>query len=560
MAASADAAQHWPSVVSAALALAIAGLGCGSQEATASSADVPSGAGAACEASACVPPLSTHVSWSVEIDPLSTSEAAVTELATVDIGPDPLALTAEGAATLTIAFMPSATAALPAAANAVLSFAPLIGGRPDRSYQATVTPASGGSSATAAISVPTTALGRAGTLDLVPITPADGTSPPYAFPVTIAANMSTSLPSDNLRMAGTLHTAIGSPPAAPFVARAFAGDVAVSNAPVTASGDGTFTLELPSAVAATAPGGTVTVELTPQNADSPDPWWVSNPLTPGRNLDIVTLPAYSNPNVFSVLVESGGSAGAAVSGAFVRAQTTLAGSGTGTASFARSGTTAQDGSVSLSLLPGSANATLNYELTVIPPPSSPYATTCVANNAVTIGGSTPGSATLAPVSLPLRSVVKGTVSGSDGEPGANIAITATPGPGPTDGCVSTPAAGTSTVSDDDGSYTLELDPGTYQLDFDPPAGSSLPRLTETSFVAPTSGTVARDIVLPRAALVSGTVVGPGGAPLGTATVRLYEPQCSGTADCFGSNRTPPMLRALATTDEAGRFAAVVAAP
>jgi hypothetical protein len=256
-----------------------------------------------------------------------------------------------------------------------------------------------------------------------------------------------------------------------------------------------------------------------------------------------------------------------VAGALVRAQTTIPpattpdGATAGTAGFARSGTTNDKGLVSLSLLPGTATATLDYTLTVIPPAASAYATTCVPTVAVTVGGSTAGAANLPNVVLPLRPLLTGTVFGADGTPASAVAVTATAGPKPTGACASTPATSSGTVTDGLGGFSLPLDPGTYQLDYDPPAGAAVPRFTEAGVVVSAGlGEIQHDVTLPAAALVRGTVRGPDGSPLSQANVLFFEVRCGGPDDCFGPNRTAPWLRAETTTDANGAFLAVVPAP
>jgi hypothetical protein len=406
--------------------------------------------------------------------------------------------------------------------------------------------------------LPAGTLGRTATLQLIPLSPADRQSPPASFPVTVATSFTEALPGNLWSVGGTLLSAVGMAPSATFIARAFQAGTQVSNAPLTGS-DGTFQLLL----APLGPDASVVVELTPQNQSGPDPWYTSSPFTPMNSatpLPSIMLPAYSNPNVFTFTVQ-GADPGTTVGGAFVRARAILQSSAAGSTDFLRDGTTGSDGTVTLSLLPGIAKTTLDYDLTVIPPAGSPYATRCVSPVPVTAGGTASAPLFVPSVALSRRPVLAGTVRSASGLPIANVAITATAGSAPTDNCASTPAASASTFADGNGLYQLNLDPGTYQLDFDPPAGSPSPRFTEMTIPIPAGAAqITNNVTLPVAASVQGIVhAADGTTPLPSATVRIFEVRCTGAADCTGPERTPPALLAQIVTDANGSFLAVVPA-
>jgi hypothetical protein len=451
----------------------------------------------------------------------------------------------------------------------VLSLSPLIGGRPDLIFEAPATLDSSGGAADATLSVPARAIamggtpGRAATLQLVPLSPADQQSPPASFSVTTAALLGEMLPTNVVQMSGTVLSALNSPPSATFVARAFLSGTQISNAPLTAS-DGSFQLLL----APEPAGSLVTVELTPLNQGGADPWYTSSPLDPtmNRTLASIMLPAYSSPNAFTVTVHSMSDAPNPVGGALVRAQAILGSSAAGSIDFQAAGTTSLPtangggGSVTLSLLPGTATSARPYVLTVVPPSSSPYATRCIQAVGVTVGGTANAPSNLTTIGLLPRPILTGTIRDAAGLPVPNVAITATAGPAPTGGCMNTPAVSSSTVGGSNGTFMLALDPGTYQLDYDPPAGAPVPRLTEPAFPIP-AGVVqlTHDVALPVAALVKGTVLGPDGAVLPSATVRIFRVLCMGQDDCFGPTRTAPELLAQAVSDADGAFQAVVPA-
>jgi hypothetical protein len=541
---------------------------CAGSSAAQTAATGAGGSGGGCQTSACVDALSRSVKWEIEIDPAATGSAAQTELTGVAIEGEQLTLTADSTGAVTAAFAAAAGGTIPSTANVVLSLAPLIGGRPDLTFEAAATPESSGGAASATLNVPAGAIGSAGapgrtaTLQLIPLSPADQQSPPASFTVTVASPLDEILPSNTLSMSGTLLSDINGPPPATFIARAFLAGTQVSNAPLTAS-DGSFQLLL----APEAAGSLVTVELTPLSQSGADPWYTSSALDPtmNRTLAPIMLPAYSSTNAFTLTVQDVGDPTTVVGGAFVRAQVILGSGPAGTTDFQAAGTTSVPtangggGTVTLSLLPGSFQNPLDYDLTVIPPASSSYATQCFPAVAVQIGGTANAPSNLMAIGLIRRPVLTGTVTDAAGRPVANVAITATAGPASTGGCTGTPAVSSSALADANGNFNLPLDPGTYQLDYDPPAGAPVPRLTETAVSVPVGVVqLTHDVALPVAALVEGTVLGPDArSPLPSATVRIFRVLCMGQDDCFGPTRTAPELLAQTVSDASGKFRAVV---
>ena len=405
-------------------------------------------------------------------------------------------------------------------------------------------------------------LGSTTTLTLVPLPPANQQSAPHSFSRPLMDGLQLDLPADDVTVRGTLMAAIGGLPSI-FVARAFQGGTQVSNAPPTET-NGTFPLVFPSATATT--GGHLTIQLTPQSSQT-DPWFVSTPLSFPLPALAITLPAYSNVNLFNLAVQSADDPTVKVSGAVVRAQTTVATNTvgtTGTTVFSRGGTTNANGVASLSLLPGNQNASLSYSVTVTPPANSPYASQCAGPFDVKAGASTADSAsapmlTPTPIMLATRPVLMGTVTDGYGYQVANVSVTATPGPGAAGGCAAASTSPSSTTTNAYGAFKLPLDPGTYQLDYDPPAGSSAPRFTEPTPLivgVSASGPIAHQVVLPLGGLVQGVAYVAGSRqPLTSATIRIFEPRCSG-ADCA----TPPWLRGQTVTDGNGHFQIVVPLP
>lgn len=523
--------------------------------------------GTHCTTIACVPSVTGSLSLAMEIGPpTNATTAAITELPSVDLSVEPIPskqLIAAGQVQVTATFTAAANVAAPSNASVVLTVPTAIPGRPDLTFQAPTVVGASASVISAGLTVPRTVLDSAATLALIPLAPADQQSPPFSFPVTLTEMIGETIPGDDFTISGTLLSAVGTAPAATFVARAYQEGVLVSNAPLTQSNSSaaSFTLLLPSAV--TANGGPLTIQLTPQGPSPADPWFVSGPIAAQASTTAlsVMLPAYSNLNKFNVNVK--GSDDLPVSSALVHAQTVVGTSTLGSTQFARDGLTDSNGIVGLSLLPGTAQTALNYQITVLPPANSAFATPCDSPVGVTVGGNTvnvTSAPTLMTIMLTLRPTLVGTVRDYQGYPLANVAITATQETADNAACTSATPAPASTTTAANGTFSLALDPGTYQIDYDPPTGSAAPRFTEYGFRIGGTPALTHDTTLPRGLAVTGTVTAPGGTTaLASATVRLFEVRCTG-ADCTGPNRTAPTLRAVTVTDGNGSFRVAVAAP
>lgn len=527
------------------------------------------GSSGACATTGCLP-LAQNIpsSWIAEIDPPAGSTAAITFDSAELTKPSPM-LATESQVTVTATFTAPASALVPSSANAILTIPSPIAGRPPLSFQAPAAASATGVT-TASLSVPAWTLGSTATLTLVPLPPADQQNPPYAFSLPVGMAMSVAIATDNFAITGTLQTAVGNVPGTTFVARAFQGGALVSNAPLTQQSDGSFQLVLPSTVLDA--GLPLSIELTPQSTT--DPWFIATPITLSNPLPPsfspfptpILLNSYTSPNYFSVFVQ--GTGGGAITGAVVQAQTTFQPPSTyGSTQFSRTATTADGtgmttaGLATLSLLPGTQSSTLDYALAVVPPPSSPFATGCFGISVQGGGASAATASTVQPpITLERRTQLYGTVANGAGGPVANVSVTATPGPDVVPGCTATPAAPASASSGSDGQFGLLLDPGTYQLDYDPPAGSSAPRLTKYGVTAAGYlGALDDMTTLQATGRFQGTVQAPDGTPLPSATVRIYEPRCTGSA-CSGPDAPAPTLKAQAVTGADGTFQVAVAIP
>jgi hypothetical protein len=412
------------------------------------------------------------------------------------------------------------------------------------------------------LSVPLAARGRSGSISLVPISPSDQGSPPFAFDVALPAagnNLPTLQLPPTFTVSGALINSLGTGQGS-FNARAFQGNVLVSNRILTmentpsASLPGGFILQIPTTFIGKAVAvASLTVQFTPVGTG--DPWLT---LAPSMDTDLksVKLPAYAMVSNYLVTVHGGDAASGAaepVSGATVRMYATLDGADPrGTARFLRDIIADSTGTAKLSLIPGATNNPRPYTLSVVPRAGSVWAATCIDNVPVPWNMTPSTEILVRDVTLTRRPLVTGTVVSSTGAPVGSVLITATATGNPsTIPCLPGPGS-TSVTTDTHGMFTLPLDPGRYQFDYDPPSGSSAPRATE--FDVDVQGDMVKPFRLPAAALVEGDVVTATGAQLPNATIRLFETRCPSVANCGDA----PILRAQTQSDETGHFRAIVA--
>ena len=206
-----------------------------------------------------------------------------------------------------------------------------------------------------------------------------------------------------------------------------------------------------------------------------------------------------------------------------------------------------NGEVEVMLIPGTVNAPLSYQISLVPPPDSTYGSACVPNLPITMGGSGSQPQYSATLLLDYRVSLLGLVSGSDGVPAAGVTVKATP------------SAEVSATTGRDGHYLMLLDPGPYQLDVDPPLGAPLPRLTDTIAVATDLN---HDVMLPPGEVIMGTVkaADAAGSPVASAGIKIWDVLCTGPTTCTGAAKISPALRAQSQTDANGMFRVVVPTP
>jgi hypothetical protein len=548
------------------VALTWAAAGCGRSHALSRECerDDQCGAGHVCATGTCLALAAPPPEWAVEVEPLSDSEqAGLLELQSL---PSPLKLDTVGRLPLAATVSPEMGAPPLTSAHVVLSVPAAIPGRPDLRFETElVAPSGAGGAASFRLSLPAGTMGRAATLRLIPTGDDDAGHAPVTLAVTVAPTLALTLPSKSFTVQGRLFLAVGDAKVGQ-VARAFQGSELVSTVDATTD-DGTFVLSIPASRAGSAAPLAVVVELAPPTG-ALEPRLISKPFSVTANVDLgdLHLPAFiTQSNVFRFSIRAAGETKLPVAGTVVYARTRLSDDASGVATFQRQGTTSDTGQVDLALLPGSTTALRSYDVAIVPPTDSPYATRCLTKFPLGAGGITKAPAIVSTPDLPRRTLVGRTVHASDGvtpAEGVMVVVTRTAAD-PTLPCAADVLTRTPTATTDArGTISLYLDPGTYRFDYVPPAGSPWPRISEEVVLKATTTTTSTSDTktLPDAVAADGTARDATGQPLSGAAVRLFEvPKCV-MADCAGEVRQPPTLRAEARTDAAGHFRAVFAAP
>ena len=520
------------------------------------SKDQQCGSNGGCVSNRCVDRVDNLAGWAVELTPrlvtnlpAGASVPAVTEL--LSVSGSPVVLTASAAVSLVVPFKTesTSTAALPATGSVILTVPSRIPGRPDQAFQASF----GAPATSATLSVPETVLGQQATVNLIPVSPSDLTTPPYTFldvQVPPPGQMLDALPVPaSFKISGQLLDALDNAKGN-FTARAFQSGTSriASTTATTSMADGGFTIFLP------AGAGAVNLELA--NSASTDPWMTLGQIQAPMDLGPIALPASAAANAFRVTVHGNDSLQTPVANAAVRAFTTfMGGDQSRTAKYLRDGTSDASGMTQLTLIPGDSQTARSYAISVVPPAGSPWASQCVTGVPVLWNGS--ATATIQDFMLVPRPVVRGTLLSVDGAPVANAVVTATRGPSAASDCLPGPAT-TSVITDATGAFALAVDPGDcYQLDYDPPAGSAAPRLTEYGVSVPAA--VPKIVRLPRPALFEGDVHDAQSQTLGFTTIRIFEPRAAATDQCSPAPLAPT-LRGQTQSDKDGHFRAIVVAP
>lgn len=142
-----------------------------------------------------------------------------------------------------------------------------------------------------------------------------------------------------------------------------------------------------------------------------------------------------------------------------------------TATFRRTTTTDDMGSVTLALLPGDSTNRI-YQVTVISPPQGPHASKYVPS--YELG---PSGGTLAPLRLDRRHELRGEVVDDLDRPLAGTRVEAQGLVVSTTTSVGLPPSSVSASTDSRGEFVLFVDPGVYHVHCSPAAGSGAPRFS-----------------------------------------------------------------------------------
>jgi hypothetical protein len=505
--------------------------------------------GGSCVEGKCISRASIPATWAAEIAPAPGSTSPTTEQTALvaDASTHFLKLTADPKLDVRVTFTPAAGTTLPVTANVVLTVASMIPGRPDRTFEAGIAtdPTMATVPNTVTFASPASVSMRSATVTLTPLTPADQQSPPFPFAIdSLGSSVTLAIPTDNFWIRGILHDAVDQVPARGFVARAYQDGRVVSSISLIAPGsDGSFRLAIPAAIASNP----VTVQIAPQDVPPQDPWFTSDPWPPANpDMGTIKLPTYQAPQQFTFGIYGQGHE--PIANALVHMTTTLMPQLGGTTRFSQDAYSKGTGDTLLALIPGTANSPRPYDIAVIPPGGTKFATLCT-NRMLITGGMPVSLGELVP-----RPILSGNLVDASGVPVPNASVTATRDPGSARDCSTSGPSTVSTTTDRSGVFTLALDSGTYQIDYDPQPGSLAPRLTENN--VPVNGTATRFVQLPSPNVVEGDVVDADQKPLRGATVRLFEPRCTQISPCMSA----PILRVETQADANGHFRAVVGMP
>jgi hypothetical protein len=557
-------------IAASAMVLLLAAAGCAPRNQAASVAcrmDVDCGAGYACTGGACLPrdPGGRVESLAVEILPRTDSASADTEILGAQLGPDLILLSAEKKLVVAGTISDLEATVFSDAAHLIVTAPSRIPGRGELRFETDV------AARAFQIGVPQGLLGRMATVRLYP--PVDRPAqPPVTFTLPLAEKIDLPLPrSDQMAvMRGRLVFALGDrEPAVGFLARAYLEREVVSNI-ATTDVTGAFELRIPRGnIPASYVNPMVSIEFQPPASGMLAPR-LSTTAVPidgaggsGGSLVAVEpptyrMPAFGTPGPLRFVVMAGEVNSQRVVEATVRFRTEIPALPSGTAVYSREASTDRNGEIEVMLIPGTAAEARLYEITVIPPPNSPYAVRCAPKISVTSVGATNTALYGQPLMLERKARLEGTVTASDGAPAASVGLAATRISDGSGGCSdSAPTAPVIASTDRAGYYLLQLDPGTYRLDVDPPAGAPLPRLTVGGANAVTvAGDMRYNISLPAGTVLMGTAAEATGVALVSASIRVLAVICP-TGSCGNAELTEPPLRAQARTDMTGQFRLVM---
>jgi hypothetical protein len=240
---------------------------------------------------------------------------------------------------------------------------------------------------------------------------------------------------------------------------------------------------------------------------------------PTQDINEIRLPSFRIPQILHMMVR--GRDGTPVKGAAVTFRTEVKALAPNkhfeqcSATYSRTSYSDASGKVSLLLLPGSSTASQVYEVTVISPPTSAYASQWFETPVGPAGG------TREDIVLEPRYRLSGTVTRRD--TGALVTGVTIEARGVASGSSTEkiPATTATATTDKDGAYELHVDPGIYNLELSPPQSSGLPSLGITAKRID-ADVVGKEFVIPSPKVLLGTVLDPSGKPLSSAQVQMFE--------------------------------------
>lgn len=230
----------------------------------------------------------------------------------------------------------------------------------------------------------------------------------------------------------------------------------------------------------------------------------------------------------------------------------LAGLGNCTAVYQRTAISDSEGRIQLPLLPGTAVANMNYQITINPPPSSPWAGRLISAYDVGPAGVLPT------IQLDRRHLIAGRIVNPQGLPVPYAAIE-------TDGVANESGdtrgrlpAKSSATSDREGLFSLYVDSGIYNIHVRAPSESGLASHTfrQRQIIQDVDGW---GITLSTGRLLRGRAATPQSGPAEGFAIRVYELP-SGPADGTTAEGLGPIVVAQSTTDASGEFRIVVDDP
>jgi hypothetical protein len=509
--------------------------------------------GSSCVLRACVPRVKgTTQAWAVELVPKSELNLAPTENGSVTFGTEPVQLKVEKKAKVEGQVeglgMTEANAATGSTMRVLLSIPSAIG-RSERQFETEATrPPNDQGPLRFAFYVPESAVGQGAKFTLFPATPLDQVLPVWSVSLaTLGPTVIIGVPKSNETavIEGVLQDELEQAPAMPYVARALLGDRLVSNIYKT-DAQGRFKLKVPNGPANNINLDLVKVELAPADATAVEPRLRADVSAMKLNLGVLRLPPRAKAQVLDVPVAALGK-NSKIPGVTIRFAATLDGAFGGKATVAREVQTDKDGIAHVILLPGPAGQTLDYAVTVVPPPNSEFAARCFQGYSV---ATLPAGLARVGASIELgnKLEVTGRVTSADGAPQANVILTAIRQSviAAQDCGVDVLSTPITVTSGPDGSYRMLVDPGRYRFEYEPPMGSAAAFSADNDVLIDKS--LQRMVNLPGGALATGVVSSAAGDGVSGCEVRVFNRAMEGQI---------PELRARTRTGADGRFSIVL---